>query len=84
MEERKTDVVCKRCGLCCYLKDENNVPTSKKCKHLVFIGKLSSCRIYSKRIGVIIDDKETNGKRNKCGFREDDNNNYPGCPYNGG
>lgn len=70
---------CTRCGLCCYFYIDG---VKKKCKHLVQIGKVSSCRIYNTpdRVGKIIykDDNHTI----RCLERINVNTLYKDCPFN--
>ena len=73
------EIHCERCGRCChYWKD--GVLT--KCKHLVYLpsGK-TLCRNWKGRIGSIID-KNKDGKKVICIWREESMFNYEGCPFN--
>ena len=68
--------VCKRCGLCCLLTIDGQ-RGAKRCTYLIVkVGEITSCRIYSNRIG-----KEL-GHNNTCVDREKSNETFKGCPYN--
>lgn len=69
---------CIRCGACChYFKDGK----LKKCKYLIQIGKSKyHCRIYSNRLGSVID--TLNRIEVMCNYRENRHENFDDCPYN--
>ncbi len=72
---------CKRCGRCCMLIIDGKQST-KKCRYLVGkVGGLTSCRIYSCRLGTHVYWNK-DGRVNVCRDRECSPLNYPGCPYN--
>ena len=67
--------ICNRCGRCCYYEKDG---VWRKCRYLVHIGKLSSCRIWNDpdRIGREIDTGVF------CGLVSDLPHGFVGCPYN--
>jgi uncharacterized cysteine cluster protein YcgN (CxxCxxCC family) len=74
---------CARCGQCCHeIERDDNAGeyfiTAKKCQYLIKIGKLSSCRIYSQRLGTRINGNE----KMTCVDRKKSSFNYEGCPLN--
>jgi hypothetical protein len=70
-------VGCRRCGRCCYFIVGDGV---RKCRFLIRHGKLTSCRIYSNRLGKIHD--EVDGIPHSCTLRSKGEYDYPGCPLN--
>ena len=68
------DIVCQRCGTCCWLKKDGFL--FKPCKYLVKVGKRYVCRIYKNRLGKNI------GYGFVCIERKKDKHNYEGCPLN--
>lgn len=75
MVDEKT---CNRCGMCCHYEHDGKI---YKCKHLVYIGRKSHCRIYRNRLGKII--ARHGDKIVRCTERRFDPREFPGCPYNG-
>jgi len=71
-------IKCLRCSKCChYLYEGKVVP----CKFLVKIGKKYMCRIYNNRLGQV-NAVHKNGTKTVCMMRDQDVNDYVGCPYN--
>jgi len=72
--QKDTPIVCKNCGKCCFVIENNKL---KKCAMLKILkdGK-TICRRYHGRLGFRI------SKNYKCGLRIDSQCNYLGCPYN--
>jgi len=65
---------CLRCGKCCYWE-------GTPCKYLKFLKDGSTeCEIYENRLGTLL--YEDKVRWVKCGLREKNPFNYPGCPYN--
>lgn len=79
-EKKKSEEepVCKRCGLCCYLRTKNSV---RKCRYLIFLSSGKTvCRIYKTRLGKKIG--SVDGQNFVCKLRKNVHLNYEGCPYN--
>ena len=56
----------------------------KKCKYLVKHGNKTSCRIFMRRLGHVIDVSKKTGKVVVCVYRSESPYDYPGCPFNTG
>lgn len=70
------EIRCRRCGKCCYIKEQGKL-TSTPCKWLVFHKNgLTSCRIYGNRLNKDL------GNGNRCVNRVDFHFNINGCSYN--
>lgn len=79
---------CKRCGRCCQYQ-LNGI--TKVCKYLIgTVGELTTCSIYSERVGTTIDRQILNRnyrnikgsqivKKIVCGYRKDNPVYYEGC-----
>jgi hypothetical protein len=75
-----TEPVCLRCGQCCHYEFGGKV---RKCHHLVKLpnGK-TLCRIYNRRLGVVIQKNDDGINHVRCSDRRMVKKNYPGCPFN--
>ena len=76
---------CKRCGQCCQYQ-LNGI--TRICKYLIgTVGELTTCSIYSERIGTVIDRQVLNRTRTGelkvkkivCGYRKNNPVYYEGC-----
>ncbi len=77
MSQSSKELVCNRCGSCCYLRLEGQ---KQKCKYLVHLRKGTACRIYGNRLGKFIG--HFKGKNFYCSLRKDVKFNFENCPYN--
>ena len=73
------NVICKRCGKCCYYYHNRNIKQCKYLKHLSN-GK-TSCEIYKNRLSIVLDINDDDTII-YCAKRNDNEVNYEGCPYN--
>ena len=73
---------CKRCGLCCHYYIKNK---KYPCRYLVKLKDgTTTCSNYKNRLGTILYSYIKGNKRISivCDMRENQDVNYPGCPYN--
>lgn len=69
---------CRRLGKCCYYLGEGK--EVKKCRYLVGVKGFLRCRIYSNRLGALID--RVDGVEIRCVWRKDSPFDFKGCEYN--
>jgi uncharacterized cysteine cluster protein YcgN (CxxCxxCC family) len=78
MEE---EIICKKCGKCCYHATEEGW---KPCKYLRITCKgITHCTVYNTRLGrLIYISKNKAFQSTMCGMRKNTTHDFKGCPYN--